>query len=421
MTRNADPFNNLADALAEDIVAAPAAALMHDASSDPGGAHGFVAAFDRIAARAGAQARRRLIAERLRALLNAVVPPLSWTSAMAAVASLGVVVVAGGIYVHQDSYRTAAVPPPIVLADQVPEKAAPRMLPARPMSYGDNRVADANSEAAAAPQSPPPAPAAAAQPAPQPPFAPSSVAVPPHIAAAPAAAAPPVAAVAPPPAPPAAAGGVDAPKAMRTVKIDSDAQPASGAAAPAQPRILSGEMLERALRDYQVATAIAAQGNNAEARTRSSSFGGTGLASSYAPPGAVRYGARNREAAPSFQWPLRGRLIAPFGSPVGGVPNTGIDLAAPRGTDVRAADEGVVAYAGDFDTFGKLILLSHRGGFITVYAHAQSIRVKTGDTVRRGQVIAKSGQSGSASAPQLHFEIRKGETAVDPKQYLPPG
>jgi murein DD-endopeptidase MepM/ murein hydrolase activator NlpD len=417
MTRNSDPFLNLADALAEDIVAAPAVAPVHEAASDARGSGGLVTAFDRIAARAAAQARRRRIVERLRALANAIVPPLSWTPAMTAVASLGVVVVAGGIYFRQQ----AAVAPPIVLADRMPQKVAPRALPDRQMSYGNDRIAAANSEAAAAPP-PPSAPAVVAQPSPPllPPPAPAPAAAQPVVAA-PAAAAPPVAAVAPPPAPPAAAGVADAPRSVRTAKIDSDADREAGAAASSAPRVLTGEMLERALRDYQVATAIAAQGNNAEARTRSSSFGGTGLASSYAPSGAVRYGVRRHEAAPSFRWPLRGRLIAPFGTPVGGVPNTGIDLAVPRGTDVRAADEGVVAYAGDFDNFGKLILLSHRDGFITVYAHAQSIKVKTGDTVRRGQVIAKSGQSGSASAPQLHFEIRKGATAVDPAKYLPPG
>jgi murein DD-endopeptidase MepM/ murein hydrolase activator NlpD len=208
---------------------------------------------------------------------------------------------------------------------------------------------------------------------------------------------------------------------VRTVRIESDPKPDPGAAAPVPPRILAGEKLEQALRDYQVASAIAAQGSNSQARTRTSQFGGTGLASSYAPSGTMHYGVRRAEAAPSFHWPLRGRLIAPFGSPVGGAPNNGIDVAVPRGTDIRAAEEGVVAYAGDFDTFGKLILVSHSDGFITVYAHAQSIKVKTGDTVRRGQVIAKSGQSGSANAPQLHFEIRKGATAVDPAKYLPPG
>src|SRR5262249_14906827 len=124
---------------------------------------------------------------------------------------------------------------------------------------------------------------------------------------------------------------------------------------------------------------------------------------------------------PDFQWPLRGRVVAAFGSPAGGAPNQGIDLAVAAGTDIHAAEDGVVIYAADeITTLGNLLLLRHRDGFLTAYAHAQSFAVKPGDTVRRGQVIAKSGQSGEAARPQLHFEIRRGSTPVDPAQYLPP-
>ena len=127
------------------------------------------------------------------------------------------------------------------------------------------------------------------------------------------------------------------------------------------------------------------------------------------------------DAPPGFVWPLRGRVIAGFGSPVGGAPNQGIDLAVPAGTDIHAAEDGVVIYAGDeIRSFGNLLLLRHRDGFLTAYAHAQSFAVKPGDTVRRGQVIATSGQSGGVTRPQLHFEIRKDHAPVDPAQYLPP-
>jgi murein DD-endopeptidase MepM/ murein hydrolase activator NlpD len=127
-------------------------------------------------------------------------------------------------------------------------------------------------------------------------------------------------------------------------------------------------------------------------------------------------------AAPhGFQWPLRGRVIAGFGSPVGGAANKGIDLAVAAGTDIRAAEDGVVLYAGNaIKDFGNLLLLRHRDGFLTAYAHAQSFAVKPGDSVRRGQVIAKSGQTGAVTSPQLHFEIRKDDAPVDPAQYLPP-
>ena len=131
--------------------------------------------------------------------------------------------------------------------------------------------------------------------------------------------------------------------------------------------------------------------------------------------------AKATDVPPAFAWPLRGRVIAAFGASVGGVPNNGIDLAVAAGTDVRAADDGVVLYAGnEIKALGNLLLLRHRDGFITAYAHTQSITVKPGDTVRRGQVIAKSGQTGTVTKPQLHFEIRKDSTPVDPAQYLPP-
>jgi murein DD-endopeptidase MepM/ murein hydrolase activator NlpD len=124
----------------------------------------------------------------------------------------------------------------------------------------------------------------------------------------------------------------------------------------------------------------------------------------------------------SFVWPLRGSLIRNLGSSAGSAPNPGIDIAAPAGTDIRAAEAGVVAYAGnELKTYGNMILVRHSGGFVTAYAHASKLMVKVNDQVRRGQVIAKSGQTGSVTAPQLHFEMRKGATPVDPLQYLPKG
>jgi murein DD-endopeptidase MepM/ murein hydrolase activator NlpD len=124
-------------------------------------------------------------------------------------------------------------------------------------------------------------------------------------------------------------------------------------------------------------------------------------------------------ALPSFRWPVRGRVIAGFGPKPNGLQNDGINLAVPEGTPVKAAEDGVVAYAGnELKGYGNLVLVRHSNGFVTAYAHASEIVVKRGDTVKRGQVIAKSGQTGSVTAPQLHFEIRKGATPVDPSQYL---
>ena len=124
-------------------------------------------------------------------------------------------------------------------------------------------------------------------------------------------------------------------------------------------------------------------------------------------------------AMPSFGWPVRGRLIAGFGSKPDGTQNDGINLAVPEGTPIKAADDGVVAYAGnELKGYGNLVLISHANGFVSAYAHASELMVKRGDTVKRGQVIAHAGQTGNVTSPQLHFEIRKGSTPVDPTQYL---
>ncbi|UUX50101.1 LysM peptidoglycan-binding domain-containing M23 family metallopeptidase [Nisaea acidiphila] len=124
-------------------------------------------------------------------------------------------------------------------------------------------------------------------------------------------------------------------------------------------------------------------------------------------------------AGSTFRWPVRGRIIANFGPRAGGLHNDGINIAAPRGAPVGAAENGVVAYAGDgLPGFGKLLLLKHSGGWITAYAHSDKLLVKRGDVVRRGQTIATVGSSGSVDRPQLHFEVRREKRAVDPRDYL---
>jgi murein DD-endopeptidase MepM/ murein hydrolase activator NlpD len=105
---------------------------------------------------------------------------------------------------------------------------------------------------------------------------------------------------------------------------------------------------------------------------------------------------------------------------VNGSTNDGIDLAVPEGTPVRSADDGVVAYAGnELKGYGNLVLVRHANGFVTAYANGSELLVKRNDQVHKGQVILKSGQTGNAAAPQLHFEVRKNSAPVDPMQYLP--
>ena len=125
--------------------------------------------------------------------------------------------------------------------------------------------------------------------------------------------------------------------------------------------------------------------------------------------------ASSDSANPEFRWPARGRVIQGYGS--GG--NDGINIAVPEGTQVKAAESGTVVYAGsELKGYGNLVLIRHPNGFVSAYANNGSLEVKRGQSVRRGQTIALSGQSGDVSSPQLHFELRKGAKPVDPSKYL---
>ncbi|MEO8320278.1 MAG: M23 family metallopeptidase, partial [Bradyrhizobium sp.] len=124
-------------------------------------------------------------------------------------------------------------------------------------------------------------------------------------------------------------------------------------------------------------------------------------------------------ALPTFRWPVRGKVITSYGAKTNGKSNDGINLAVPEGTPVKAAEDGVVAYSGnELKGYGNLVLVRHSNGYVTAYAHASELMVKRGDPIKRGQIIAKSGQSGEVGSPQLHFEIRKGSSPVDPLQFL---
>jgi murein DD-endopeptidase MepM/ murein hydrolase activator NlpD len=124
-------------------------------------------------------------------------------------------------------------------------------------------------------------------------------------------------------------------------------------------------------------------------------------------------------ALPRFRWPANGRVIAGFGPTTNGQQNDGINIALPENTPVKAAEDGVVAYAGnELKGYGNLVLVRHPNGYVTAYAHAKELMVKRGDQVKRGQIIARSGQTGNVNAPQLHFEVRKGASPLDPIKFL---
>lgn len=120
-----------------------------------------------------------------------------------------------------------------------------------------------------------------------------------------------------------------------------------------------------------------------------------------------------------MRWPVRGRVVSSFGQTSGGKSNDGIDISVPEGTSVRAAENGVVIYAGDgLKEFGNTVLVRHEDGTVTVYGHASKLNVSRGEQVKRGQEIALSGTSGQTDTPKLHFEVRKNSAPVDPTGFL---
>jgi murein DD-endopeptidase MepM/ murein hydrolase activator NlpD len=120
-------------------------------------------------------------------------------------------------------------------------------------------------------------------------------------------------------------------------------------------------------------------------------------------------------SAKTFRTPVQGMVVAKFGSQVDGSFNDGINFSVPKGTPVKAAENGVVAYAGDeLAGFGNLVLIRHADGYVTAYAHNDELLVRKCDAVKRGQIISKAGATGKATAPQLHFELRKDSKPMDP-------
>lgn len=129
-----------------------------------------------------------------------------------------------------------------------------------------------------------------------------------------------------------------------------------------------------------------------------------------------KIGARSSS---KFSWPVRGKVLSDYGAKSNGLFNDGVNIAAKRGTAVVAAENGVVAYAGnEVKGMGNLIIIQHSDGWMTVYAHLDSMTVRRGAKVNVGQKIGTIGSTGKVDTPQLHFEIRKGTKAYNPSQYL---
>ncbi|OLP59991.1 peptidoglycan-binding protein [Xaviernesmea oryzae] len=120
-----------------------------------------------------------------------------------------------------------------------------------------------------------------------------------------------------------------------------------------------------------------------------------------------------------YRWPVRGAVIAGYGANVNGNRNDGINISVPEGTPIKAAENGVVIYSGSsLKELGNAVLIRHDDGTVTVYGNAANLNVQRGQKIQRGQTIASSGMSGTATQPQVHFEVRKSATPVNPSSYL---
>ena len=122
-------------------------------------------------------------------------------------------------------------------------------------------------------------------------------------------------------------------------------------------------------------------------------------------------------AAGTFEWPVKGKILKGFKT--GANNNDGINISAPKGTPVNATNNGIVAHTGNqVAGLGNIILLKHANGFMSVYTHLDDIKVKKGQEVKAGEKIGTVGKTGNVKEPQLHFELRKGKTPIDPTHYL---
>jgi len=146
---------------------------------------------------------------------------------------------------------------------------------------------------------------------------------------------------------------------------------------------------------------------------------GAGKTATDAAPAEAEAAPSEEDTGSGFRWPARGRIISGFGRKSNGEQNDGINIALPEGAPVKAAEAGVVIYAGNELTgFGNLVLIRHDNGWVTAYAHNKDVLVTRNEQIKRGQVIGHAGTTGNVSQPQLHFELRKGSQPVDPLPHL---
>lgn len=130
--------------------------------------------------------------------------------------------------------------------------------------------------------------------------------------------------------------------------------------------------------------------------------------------------ANNAHVKYPMRWPVTGNVTTKFGKKKAGAPHDGIDISAPKGSPVKAAQKGKVVYSDFHGGYGNLVIVKHGSGLVSVYAHNMKNLVKKGDPVSQGQVIAYVGDTGKIAGPHLHFEIRRGASPKNPLNFLPP-
>jgi murein DD-endopeptidase MepM/ murein hydrolase activator NlpD len=203
------------------------------------------------------------------------------------------------------------------------------------------------------------------------------------------------------------------------LKLPSAQSAAIAAAAPAPasaPPAIAGETIQPEERIVR----IGAPGSTAANGVKVLNGGDLASARPAAAPVEAAVAATPAAAKTAkLRWPVRGRVVQGFGTRSDGSHNDGVDIAVPAGTDVLAAEDGVIAYAGnEVKTYGNLVLVRHDNGWVTAYANNEKLLVQRGDRVKRGQPVAKAGKSGGGDQPHVHFEVRVGSKPVDPLGYL---
>jgi murein DD-endopeptidase MepM/ murein hydrolase activator NlpD len=357
-------LQRLADALSDDILNTPAEKLIAEVAEDHGDGRAFAKAFERILTRAVRQSLWGRVMDWIMESLARTSGVVAWRPVMVSIGAVLVVVIASGLLIRQqrEELQTIAIAP-------VGDRTATRAAPERHGSGERLAVGKAQSEPSKGQEASEPATLSRSANAAR-----------------------------------TETSASDDSKSVRTVTVRPEQPEGNARVAGTPPSTPRAALSPQAVVASNTAAISQPAGSAERASEISDDVPASGLS-----------------AVPSFSWPVRGRIITGFGPNGGRLRNDGINIAVPEGTDIRAADNGVVMYAGsDLRGYGNLVLVRHGNGFVTAYAHASTLLVSRGDTVQRGQVIAKSGRSGGVTEPLVHFEIRKDTVPVDPSQYLPP-